>query len=78
MARHGECFEVEILKRKIPDLGDIKNPYAFIEFMRRKGYTVTFSDIGAIRGKMVKVEVPEKDLAPIFISPELCVKPEDR
>ena len=72
MARHGECMEVEGLKRKVPDLADIKDPYSFIKFMRQKGHTVTFSEMTEVKGKAVEVKVPEKDLFLIFVTAELC------
>ena len=37
MSRHGECVEVGSLKRKVPDLGDVRDPSAFIQLMRDKG-----------------------------------------
>ena len=72
MARHGECMEVEGLKRKVPDLADIKDPYSFIKFMRQKGHTVTSSEMTKVKGRAVEVKVPEKDLFLIFVTTELC------
>ena len=28
MSRHGDCVEIGMLKRKIPDLGEINDPYS--------------------------------------------------
>ena len=72
MARHGECMEVEGLKRKVPDLADIKDPYSFVKLMRQKGHTVTSSEMTEIKGQAVEVKVPEKDLFLIFVTSELC------
>lgn len=38
MSRHGECVEVQSLKRKAPDLGEIRDPSTFAKLMRDKGY----------------------------------------
>lgn len=72
MARHGECFEIEKLKRKVPDLGDINDPYSFVKFMRQKEHTVTSTVMIETKGKAVEVRAPEAGLSLIFVSPELC------
>jgi hypothetical protein len=41
MSRHGECVEVQSLKRKVPDLDEIRDPSTFAKLMRDKGYPVT-------------------------------------
>ena len=74
MARHGECIEVEELKRKVPDLADIKDPYSFITFMRQKGHTVTSSEMTEVKGTAIEVNVPEKDLFLVFVTAKLCQK----
>ena len=72
MARHGECAEIASLKRKIPDLGEVADPAAFVDRMRRSGYQVSSSDISVDGGRAVEVKVPEKGLSLIFVAPELC------
>lgn len=67
-------MEIERLKRKIPDLADINDPYSFVKLMRQKGYTVTPSEVPEAKGKAVEVKVPEKDLFLIFVTSELCQK----
>jgi hypothetical protein len=74
MARHGECAEIASLKRKIPDLGEVADPAAFVERIRRRGYQVSSSDIAVDGGKAVEVKVPEKDLSLIFVAAGLCGK----
>lgn len=37
MARHGECAQINSLERKVPDPGDVRDPFAFIQLMRNKG-----------------------------------------
>lgn len=72
MARHGECAEVASLKRKVPDLGDIRDPDAFAAHMRRKGYEVTSTKHPAPKGKAQEVKIPAAELYLVFVTPELC------
>lgn len=72
MARHGECMEISTLKRKIPDLGNISDPDAFVKFMREKGEAVKVTESAEAKGKMVEVSIPAKSLALIFVVRELC------
>lgn len=72
MSRHGECVEIQSLKRKVPDLGDVRDPSAFIKLMRDKGYQVTVSEISTPTGKAVEVKVPERELSLVFVPPEVC------
>ena len=72
MARHGECAPVASLKRKVPDLGDIADPQAFAAFMRRQGFEVTATQHTLPKGKYWEVNVPAKELALVFVTPELC------
>jgi hypothetical protein len=67
-------MEIEKLKRKVPDLGDINNPYSFVKFMQQKGHTVTSTEMIETKGKAVEVKVPEEGLSLIFVTPELCQK----
>ncbi|TKS60710.1 MAG: hypothetical protein EWM73_03063 [Nitrospira sp.] len=59
MSRHGECVGVQSLKRKVPDLGEIRDPSAFAKLMRDKGYQVTVNEVSTPNGKVVEVKVPE-------------------
>jgi hypothetical protein len=72
MSRHGECAPIAALKRKIPDLGDIRDPRAFAEFMRQKGFQVTSSPIAVPRGRAEAVDVPAKSLALMFVTADGC------
>ena len=74
MARHGECHEIASLKRKVPDLGEIADPAAFADKMRRAGHQVSTSDLALPGGKAVEVRVPDKGLSLIFIPAGLCAK----
>ena len=72
MSRHGECADTAGLKRKVPDLGDARDPAAFIQLMRDKGYQVTVNEVSASNGKVVEVKVPELELSLMFVTPEAC------
>jgi hypothetical protein len=74
MSRHGECVEIETLRRRIPDLGAVGDPYSFIKLMRQRGHQVSSNEVPQGRGKAVEVKVPEKELSLIFVAPELCEK----
>jgi hypothetical protein len=74
MARHGECAEIASLKRKLPDLGEVTDPAAFVDRMRRSGYQVTSSDVAVAGGRAVEVKVPEKELSLVFVEAGLCGK----
>ena len=74
MARHGECAEIASLKRRIPDLGEVADPAAFAERMRRDGLQVISEPLAETGGKAVQVKVPEKNLSLVFVAAELCKK----
>ena len=78
MSRHGDCAEVGVLKRKIPDLGEVSDPEAFARFMRQKGYEVTSTRISVPKGRAQEVNVPRKDLFLIFVTSEMCRSSEAR
>jgi len=72
MARHGECAEIQSLKRKVPDLGDVRDPIAFAKLMREKGHQVAVNEVSTPNGKVVEVKVPERELSLMFVTPEVC------
>jgi len=72
MSRHGECAEIQSLKRKVPDLGDIHAPSAFIKLMCDKGYQVMLNEVSTPNGRVVEVKVPERELSLMFVPPEVC------
>ena len=78
MARHGECAEVASLKRKVPDLGGVRDPVAFASFMRSKGHEVTTNVLPVPKGKAHEVKVPAAELFLVFVTAELCEAPPQR
>jgi len=65
-------MEIDRLKRKVPDLADINDPYSFVKLMQQKGYTVSSTERVETKGKAIEVKVPEKELFLVFVTPELC------
>jgi hypothetical protein len=78
LARHGECFPIRSLERKFPDLGNIAEPESFMQFVRAKGLKVTSKAMPVQAGSAVEVHVPERELALVFATAELCPKVETR
>ncbi len=72
MSRHGDCAEIEILKRKIPDMPDIKDPFSFIDHVRNKGYSVSSQSLAIPSGKAYQVDVVELSLNLIFVQKIIC------
>jgi hypothetical protein len=77
-SRHGECAEVATLKRKVPDLGQINTPQAFVSFMRSKGLSVTSAPMALPGGQAHEVNVPALELSLVFVTSELCARAEVR
>ena len=71
-SRHGECSPVRGLARKFADLGPVADPQDFIEFVRAKGLTVSSKALPVQAGAAVQVLVPQKELALVFVTAELC------
>jgi hypothetical protein len=74
MSREGDCNEIQVLKRRIPELGDVRDPDSFVKLMREKGYKVSSSEIPGPKGKAVEVKVPEKELSLVFVPAASCEK----
>ena len=70
MARHGECMEIDAVRKRIPDLTN--DPYSFVKLMREKGLAATAAEMPGTRGKAVEVRVPERNLGMVFAARELC------
>ena len=78
LARHGECFAIKSLERKFPDLGNVAAPESFMQFVRAKGLKVSSKAMPVQAGSAVEVLVPEKELALVFVTVELCSRVETR
>jgi hypothetical protein len=78
MSRHGECVDIASLKRKVPDLGLVQDPDAFIKLMRDKGHRVTMHEPSVPTGRFVEITVPDRELALVFVTTALCRSVEAR
>ncbi len=72
MSPQEECVEIQSLKRKVPDLGKVRDPSTFAKLMRDKGYQVTVNEVSTPNKKVVEVKVPERELSLMFVTPEVC------
>jgi len=72
MARHGECFEIDKLERKIPELEGVKDPHSFVELMRKRGHVARVTEMPGLSGKAVEVNVPDRELGIVFVTREVC------
>ena len=72
MSRHGQCAEIKVLERKIPDLGDVTSPDTFVNLIEGRGIGVAVTEIPELNGNAVQVNVPGKGLSVIFVKTLLC------
>jgi hypothetical protein len=72
MERHGGCHDIGVLKRKVPELGDIRDPDAFVALMRKQGHEATTAPVPVPKGQAREVRVPAKELALLFVTTEMC------
>lgn len=72
MSRHGECVEINTLKRKIPGINNVNDPKEFSIFMESKGYKVITNQQKELKGKAIFINVPEKELYLIFAIGSIC------
>jgi hypothetical protein len=72
MSRHGDCAEIETLKRKIPQMPNVQDPSAFTTAMRNRGYSVSTVANPALNGQAVQIDVAELSLNLIFVKEALC------
>jgi hypothetical protein len=72
MSRHGQCAEIKVLERKVPDLGDVTSPDTFVNLIEDRGYDVAVNEIPELKGNAVQVNVPVKDLSVIFVKKLIC------
>ena len=72
MSRHGKCAEIKILQRKVPDLGDINDPFSFIALMKKKGHSLVSNKLQGTQGDALEVNVPGEGLNLIFLKEPMC------
>ena len=74
MARHGECQSINVLQRKIPQIGGVKNPESFKKLMESMGHKAIVKNLKGLEGKAVEISVPDKGLGLIFVKKSVCKK----
>ena len=72
MSRHGDCAEIAILKRKIPDFPEIKDPVSFSRLMETRGHVVIEKPLELPSGDAIQIDVAELSLNLIFVTEPLC------
>ena len=72
LSRHGDCSPIRGLERKFPDMGNITEPQSFIRFVQAKGLRVKSKAMPVQAGAAVEVLVPERELALVFATVEVC------
>jgi len=72
MSRHGECAEIETLKRKVSDLPEIEDPVSFSTLMRTRGYTVNEQALEVPGAKAIQIDITELSLNLTFVTAPLC------
>jgi len=70
--RHGGCFDIDTLKRRLPDLPRVSDPDAFVRYVQSKGLRYTRQAHPVPRGKAVEVVVPDRELSLVFVTAEHC------
>ncbi len=57
MSRHGQCAEIKVLERKVPNLGDVTSPDTFVNLIEGRGYDVAVNEMPELDGNAVQVNV---------------------
>lgn len=70
--REGECTSLAVLKKKFPDLGEVKSPYQMAEKLKAKGLKAEVKEHWLGKRPSVEVRVPDKDLYVMFVKTDLC------
>ena len=72
LGRHGGCFDINTLKRRLSDLPRLTDPDAFVRYVQSKGFQFTRQVHLVPRGKAVEIVVPDRELSLVFVTAELC------
>lgn len=70
--REGECTSLALLKKKFPDLGEVKSPYQMADKLKAKGLKAEVKEHWLGKRPSVEVRVPDKDLYVMFVKTDLC------
>jgi hypothetical protein len=70
--RHGGCSEIAELRRKLPDLPEVRDPRAFVAYLQSKGLKYAERTQQVPVGSAVEVQVPEAGLSLLFANGQFC------
>lgn len=70
--REGECTSLAMLKKKFPDLGEVKSPYQMADKLKAKGLRAEVKEHWLGKRPSVEVRVPDKELYVMFVKTDLC------
>ncbi|MBM4262808.1 MAG: hypothetical protein FJ145_15435 [Deltaproteobacteria bacterium] len=70
--REGECTSLDVLKKKFPDLGEVKSPYQMADKLKAKGLKAEVKEHWLGKRPSVEVRVPDKDVYVMFVKTDLC------
>lgn len=68
-AREGGCFPIQSLRRRLPDLPDVRDPDGFQQYLVAKGWVFQRT---APAGGAVSFTVESQGLALLFVTRERC------
>ena len=72
LARHGECSPISVLKRKLPDMPEVRDPQGFVAYLEAKRLKFTRQSHAGPSGEAVEFQVPEAGLAVLLVPGEYC------
>jgi hypothetical protein len=70
--RHGGCSEIAELRCKLSDLPEVRDPGAFVAYLKVKGMNYTEKPHEVPAGRAVEVQVPDAGLALLFATGQFC------
>jgi hypothetical protein len=74
MSRHGECAALASLRREVPDLPDIAEPGALIEFLESRRHFVEARPLPGSAGRAYEVQVSDLSLHLVLVRESLCAQ----
>ena len=77
MSRHGECVEINSLKRKLPNLPNISEVSSLIEFAKAQGHFVNSKEMQGSAGRAYEIDISDLSLNLVVVRESLCAKPQN-
>jgi len=72
MSRHGECAELESLKRKLPNMPNISEMSSLIDFFKSEGYSVESKLFPNTKNGAYQIDVPDLSLNLMLVRESFC------